>query len=81
MQSEDEFGQLSFQALRHYASLVQALETQAYSQSVAKVIRYIKLDPIQTARQYLDSLVIESRIIGAGKPTSRVNILGQARLS
>ncbi len=36
-----------------------------------------KLNPIQVARQYLDSLVIESRIIGAEKPTSKVNILGQ----
>lgn len=36
-----------------------------------------KPDPIQIARQYLDSLVIESRIIGAGKPVSKVNILGQ----
>lgn len=36
-----------------------------------------KLDPIQVARQYLDSLVIESRIIGAEKLTSKVTILGQ----
>lgn len=41
-QSEDELEQLSLQALRHYASLVQALETRAYSQPVAKAIRYIK---------------------------------------
>lgn len=36
-----------------------------------------KSDSIQIARRYLDSLVVESRIIGAGKPTAKVNILGQ----
>lgn len=35
-----------------------------------------KADSIQIARQYLDSLVIESRILGAVHPTSKVTILG-----
>ncbi len=34
--------QLAFQALRHYAALVQSLETKAYSQPVAKSVRYIR---------------------------------------
>ena len=35
-----------------------------------------KADSIQIARQYLDSLVVESRIIGAEHPTSAVTVLG-----
>ena len=35
-----------------------------------------KADSIQIARQYLDSLVVEGRIIGAQHPTSRVTVLG-----
>lgn len=35
-----------------------------------------KADSIQIARQYLDHLVIEGRIIGAQHPTSEVNVLG-----
>ena len=33
---------LSIQALRHYAALVQALETKAYTQPVAKSIRFMQ---------------------------------------
>ncbi len=36
----------------------------------------MKVDSIQIARQYLDHLVVESRIIGAEHPTSVVNVLG-----
>lgn len=40
--SVEDLEQLAFQALRHYAALVQALETKAYSQPVAKAVRYIQ---------------------------------------
>ena len=36
----------------------------------------MKVDSIQIARQYLDSLVVEGRIIGAEHPTSEVRVLG-----
>lgn len=35
-----------------------------------------KSDSIQIARQFLDSLVVEGRIIGSEHPTSRVTVLG-----
>lgn len=35
-----------------------------------------KADSIQIARRYLDSLVVEGRIIGSQHPTSRVSVLG-----
>lgn len=40
-------------------------------------MRTPQADPIQIARQYLDSLVIEGRIIGAGKPTAKTKVLGE----
>ena len=36
-----------------------------------------KADSIQIARQYLDHLVVEGRIIGAQHPTSEVTVLGE----
>ncbi len=33
-------------------------------------------DSIQIARKYLDSLVVEGRILGAVHPTSKVTVLG-----
>ena len=36
-----------------------------------------KQDPIKSARAYLDSLVIEGRILGAVHPTSEVTVLGK----
>ncbi len=41
-ESVEDLEQLAFQALRHYAALVQAVETKAYSQPAAKAVRYIQ---------------------------------------
>ena len=41
-QSKEDVELLSIQALRHYAALVQALEAKAYTQPVAKSVRYIQ---------------------------------------
>lgn len=41
-QSKEDVELLSIQALRHYAALVQALETKAYTQPVAKSVHYIQ---------------------------------------
>ena len=34
-------------------------------------------DSIQIAREYMDSLLVESRIIGAVRPTARCDFLGE----
>ncbi len=41
-QLKEDVELLSIQALRHYAALVQALETKAYTQPVAKSIRFMQ---------------------------------------
>ena len=35
-------------------------------------------DSIQIAREYLDSLLVESRIVGAQKPSARFDFLGES---
>ena len=36
-----------------------------------------KEDSVQIAREYLDSLLVESRVIGAERPNSRFSFLGE----